>query len=434
MNSENIISYKSTTIACYIGNFIQATVINIAPILFIPLKDEFGLSYTQLGALILINFITQVIVDIACSKPVDRYGFRPFIGVAHILCVLGFILFAVTPNIFKNNVYLGFIISTMIFAGAGGLLELLLSPIVDSIPTDEKATSMSLLHSFYAWGQVTVILVTTIFLYIFGKNNWNIIVMIWAIIPFVNFFIFAKVPLTQKVHETRTMKIRQLIKNPIFIIAFFGIMFGAASEVTMNQWASTFMEKGLMLPKVLGDTAGMCMFAIMLGVGRAIYGVYGSRINVNKIMIIGSFCAMICYVVVAISPSIILSIIACAICGIFVSLLWPGTLVIASEELPLAGASLFALLAAGGDIGASVGPWFMGKITDITTNSLGNINATKINIEQMSLRLGILFAAIFPLIAVILFIMLNRKKNNPETNIFNKAIKETNLYKNKLES
>lgn len=415
MNNKSV-SYKSTTMACYIGYFAQAIVINLAPILFIPLREQFGLSYSQLGSLIFINFVTQLIVDIAFSKSVDKHGFRLFAISGHILCAIGLATFAILPNVLSSNSYLALLIGTLIFSAGGGLLELLISPIIDAIPTDDKATAMSLLHSFYAWGQVTFIIVTTIFLFIFGKDKWPIIVLVWAMVPLVNSFIFSKVPLAQKLHESQVMKVRALIKNPIFIIAFFSIMLGAASEVTMNQWASTFMEKGLMLPKVIGDTAGMCMFAVMLGIGRAIYGVYGSRFNVNKVMIYGSMGAVVCYVVVALSPYNSLSIIACAMCGIFVSLLWPGTLVVASEKLPLAGASMFALLAAAGDLGAAAGPAITGAITDFASSNIAPAFTT-LNMapEQLGLRIGLIIAAIFPVLATISFTILMKYRSKKLT-------------------
>ncbi|SCJ93296.1 Major Facilitator Superfamily [uncultured Clostridium sp.] len=409
-------SYKWTIIACYIGYFVQATVINLVPILFVILRESYGLSYSELGALVLINFVTQVIFDVVFSKPVDKYGFRPFVVVAHGICALGLILFALTPRVFNGNIFGGFIFSTIIFSGGGGLLELVISPIIDAIPSADKATAMSLLHSFYAWGQVTIVIVTTIFLFYFGIDKWWIIMMIWAIVPVINFFIFMKVPLTQKVHESKVMKIRELIRNPIFIVAFFAIMLGAASEVSMNQWTATFMERGLLIPKVVGDMLGMCFFAIMLGIGRAIYGVYGSKVNINKVMILGSLAAALCYLVVAISPYNWVSIIACGICGIFVSLLWPGTLVVASSRLPLAGASMFALLAAAGDVGAAIGPWIVGKITDIATNNWQALSSFSINPEQLGLRIAILVAAIFPILTMIFHNILKNIKGKENIN------------------
>ena len=406
-------SYKPTILACYIGNFTQAIVVNFTPVIFIPLREQFGFSYSQFGLLVLVNFITQVAVDILFSKAVDRHGFRPFIVTAHILCVIGFLLFAATPWLFRGSEFLWFLIATVIFSASGGLLELLLSPIIDAIPGDEKAKAMALLHSFYAWGQVAVVVVTTLCIFGFGSRSWPVLVALWAIVPLVNTFLFAKAPLARKAIGAQLMKIRQLILNPIFILAFFAILFGGAAEVTMGQWSSSFLQKGLALPKIVGDMLGLCGFAVMLGVGRLLYGLYGERININKVMILGSLLAILCYVGVALSPFKWLSVVACGITGLCVSLLWPGTLVEASAKLPLAGASMFALLAAGGDIGASLGPWLTGVITDASANLpqglLGSIAATP---EQLGLRVGILSAALLPLGSLVFQLLLRGKKLN----------------------
>ena len=397
--SKPAISYKSTVTACYIGNIVQASVVNLTPVLFIPLREAYGFSYEQLGLLILINFITQVLVDIGFSRAVDKYGFRPFVVTAQLLTVVGFVLFALAPSIFDRP-YVGFIIATIIFSGAGGLLELLLSPIVNAIPTDEKATTMSVLHSFYAWGQVTVVLLTTLFLFAFGRGSWPIIMVLWTIPAIFNFFLFLKVPLAPTVAEEHRQGMRALILKPFFIVAFFSILFGGASEISMSQWSSAFMEKALQLPKVVGDVAGMCMFGVMLGVGRAWYGARGAKMHVNRVMLIGAAIAIGCYLVVSLSPSNVLGLIACGVCGFGVSLLWPGTLVLAAERFPLAGSWLFAILAAGGDIGASVGPWVVSLVTDNapTMAVFQNLSiAAGLNAEQLGLRLGMLSGVIFPL-------------------------------------
>ena len=414
MTKDTEISYKSTTIACYMGNFVQATVINLTPILFIPLKEQFGLSFQQLGMLVLINFLTQVVCDILFSTIVDKYGFRPFVVFAHILTVVGFLLFALSPVIFEKP-YIGFVIATIIFSGAGGLLELLLSPIINSIPTDEKATAMSILHSFYAWGQVAVVLITTLFLFVFGRNMWQWIVVIWTLPPLINFFLFMKVPIAHSVSDEHRQGLRMLILKPFFIVAFLAILFGGASEVSINQWTSAFMEEVMKIPKVVGDTAGMCMFAVMLGMGRLLYGIYGKRINVGKVMMLGAFFAIICYLVIALSTISILSLLACAACGFAVSLLWPGTLVLASERFPFAGAWLFAILAAGGDIGASAGPWLVSVVTE-QAPKFSFISSIAVSLgfnnEQVGLRLGILIAALFPIGAFICLICMNRSNKN----------------------
>ncbi len=399
-----MVSYKPTVTACYVGNFTQAIVINLTAILYIPLRELYGVTYSQFGLLVLINFFTQVIVDILCSKPVDKYGFKPFVVTAHILCVFGFICFATAPLLFKGSVFTGFVIATVIFSASGGLLELLLSPIVDAIPTKEKDKAMAMLHSFYAWGQVTVVLVTTVLLFL--RVQWYIIVLLWAIVPLINTYLFSKAPIASKLHESQIMKIKSLIVNPIFITAFFAMIFAAASELVMSQWSSSFMEKGLALPKLAGDLLGMCGFALMLGIGRLIYGIIGSKLDLNKLLVYGSLVTVGCYITVAISPFPWLSVLACVVTGICVSLLWPGTLVITSAKLPLAGASMFALLAAGGDIGASVGPWLTGVITDF---SIPRFDSSLIfTPEQLGLRTGIACATIFPLMSFVCQYILKR--------------------------
>lgn len=393
------VSYKPTIYACYLGNFVQAIVINLTPILFIPLREAFGLSFEQLGFLILINFFTQVLCDIGFSNLVDRYGFRPFATTAHILTVIGFILFALSPRLFANP-YTGFVIATIIFSGSGGLLELLLSPIVNAIPTDEKATAMSVLHSFYAWGQVTVVLITTISLYIFGRSSWPVIMILWSLPAIFNFFLFLKVPLAPAVSEEHRQSMKMLIFKPFFMVGFFAILLGGASEISISQWSSAFMEKAMNLPKVVGDVAGMSMFAVMLGLGRLIFGLYGKKLDVNRMMMGGAVLAVVCYLVVATSSINTLSLAACALTGFGVSLLWPGTLVLTAERFPLAGSWLFAILAAGGDIGASVGPWLVSVVTEHAPKLAlftGVAASLGLNPEQFGLRLGILTATFFPL-------------------------------------
>ncbi len=407
------VSYKPTILACYIGNFAQAIVINFTPIIFIPLREQYGFSYTQFGLLIFLNFTTQVLADIAFSKAVDRHGFRPFVVSAHALCAVGLALFAAVPVLFPGIEFVGFVIATIVFSCAGGLLELLLSPIIDAIPGDQKARAMALMHSFYAWGQVTVVVVTTLYIFLFGGRSWPAIALLWAIVPLVNTFLFARAPLAQKDHELGLMRIRELLLNPVFILAFFAIAFGGASEITMSQWSSSFMEKGMALPKIVGDMLGMCGFGFMLGTGRLLYGMYGEKISVNSVMIVGSLVAVVCYIAVALSPATWLSLLACALTGICVSLLWPGTLVVASAKLPLAGASMFALLAAGGDIGASVGPWLTGVVTDYITavSAQGWAQNLAMTPEQLGLRGGILLGALYPLSALIIHVMLRRQQS-----------------------
>ena len=386
---EHKTSYRGTIAACYIGNFTQAVVINLTPLVFLLLREEFGLSYGQFGFLVMVNFCAQVAVDILFAKPVDRYGYRVFAVWGHIICVAGFFLFAATPSLFKGHEYIGFLLATLLYAGAGGLMEVLLSPIVDSIPSDTKDKAMALLHSVYAWGKVITIISTT--LAIFAGVHWRIIVLAWSVLPIFNAVLFSRVPIPQKERTQHTLSTKKMLFTPAFFLAFGAILFGGASEVTMSQWTSSFMQKGLGLPKIVGDLTGMCGFAVMMGIGRLAYGLHGEKWNLTRLLLIGSAAATVCYLTVALSPWAWLSVAACILTGLCISLLWPGTLSLASARMPHAGTAMFALLAAGGDIGASIGPWLTGVFTD------GAI-ARGIS-EQQSLHIGILCAVIFPLLA-----------------------------------
>ena len=412
MTKTNL-TYKTTIKACYLGFLVQATVINLTPVLFIPLREQFSLSFGQLGLLVLINFITQVIVDILFSHTVDRHGYRPFLTVAHIFVAAGFVFFALSP-VFLKNPYAGFIAGTLLFSSGGGLLELLLSPTVNAIPSESKSASMSLVHSFYAWGQMGVIIITTLFLFIFGRQSWPLIMILWALPPVINAVLFSKVPFGPSVSEEHREGILKHVRNRFFIAAVFAIAFGGASELVISQWSSAFMEKVMYIPKALGDISGMAMFALMLGMGRLLHGKYGKHISLYKLMITGTAAAFLCYLIVALSPYDVLSLIACAVSGFAVSLLWPGILVLSAERFPLAGTWLFAFLAAGGDIGASIGPWAMGVIADnaVKVSFIADIaNKLGLNAEQAGMRTGLLFSALFPLGVMICLLYMKSSKH-----------------------
>lgn len=383
--------YTSTIRACYIGNLVSALVSNLSPLLFVSLMDRFGLTFEQVGRLTLINFFTQIIADLAFSKPVDRYGVRPFIALGHLLVFAGFLLFAAAPNLSPSNAYAGIMIATVVFSCGGGLLELLLSAIIQAIPSDAKAAAMSLLHSFYAWGFIAVVIGTTGMLALFGKGNWPAVILVWSIIPLVNFFNFLRVPLPPQVSEEHRTPARTLAGTPYFMFVVLGIALGGAAEVTMSQWTSAYAEVTLGLTKTVGDLIGLCLFAALLGTGRALYGRFGKRIDIWRAMLWGSVFALVCYLTAALSPWPALSLAACAGCGLGVALLWPGSVVNAAKRFPLAGASMFALLAAGGDTGAAVGPWLVGLVAD---------NAAKVAPGIEGLRAGMLAGTLYPLAMV----------------------------------
>lgn len=382
--------YRSTIRACYVGSFSTALVSNLTPLLFIILMDSYGLTFEQVGRLTLINFLTQIVADIAFSKPVDTWGVRPFVVAGHFCCAAGLMLFAVSPMLAPNAPYPLFMLTTVVFSVGGGLLELLLSPIIQAIPGDEKAKAMSLLHSFYAWGFITVVVVTTMLLALFGSENWPFIMLAWGLLPLANALAFMKVPLAPQVSEDKRMPVRALLTSTFFCAAILGIATGGAAEVSMSQWISAFTERALGLSKQTGDLVGLCLFAALLGTGRALYGKFGDRIDVSTAMLYGSIGATVCFLGAALSPHPLLSMGFCALNGLFVSLLWPGSLVLAAAKFPLAGASMFALLAAAGDTGASIGPWVIGLISDHAEGGL---------------RTGLLIGTVFPL--TMIFCMLS---------------------------
>ena len=404
-------TFKRTTIACFFGIFGQAIITNIAAILFVPMMTLYGFDYGQLGVIVAVNFISQVSADILFSGAIDKLGYRKIVLPSCIMAAAGLILFALSPYIFPSNIYLGILISTIIFAFSSGLLEILLSPIVAAIPGNDKGPAMSLMHSFYAWGQAATIIITTIFIFLAGSDKWQIIVFAWAVIPLIAFYLFLFAPFPDAVPEEERQGFKKLIFHPFYIFALFAIFFGAGAEVVMNQWASTFMENGLHLPKLAGDLFGMCGFAVFLGIGRTLYGIFGSKINMSSVTIGGSLLAAVCYIGTALSPNIYMSVIFCVVCGIAVSLLWPGTIVLASDKFPTAGGWLFAILAAAGDIGASVFPWITGEVIDSSIESSfisGFADMLSISAEQASIRFGLLIAALFPIGALISHIILKQ--------------------------
>lgn len=400
------ISYKSTIAACYIGNITMAAITNFLPIMFITLRGQFGLSFSQLGALTFINFITQVTVDFSVGALVDKYGFRRFILASAILTVLGFTLFASAPWI-TGRPYPLFIAATIIYSGSCGLLELLLSPIVNSIPTEEKTKALSMLHAFYCWGVIFVALVSTVALRLLGSGRWQLIMLMWVAVPVIDFILFLKVPLAPPVPEEKRQGFSQLGNKKIYLLLCFAILCGAASELAIAQWASAFVEKGLGVSKLFGDIVGVCGFAFMMGVGRVILGKKGEseKINLNVVLMVCFALSAVFYVVAALSGSSAVSLIACAVTGLAVSTLWPGMLVAATRVFPLAGAWMFAVMSGFGDTGGAAAPWLAGKIADAVQTmpaALEYCSATGTDIEQLGLKSGVLVSAIFPVIGFIL--------------------------------
>ncbi|WP_053985601.1 MFS transporter [Niameybacter massiliensis] len=385
-------TYKHTLKACYFGYITQAIVNNLAPILFIIFQNQFQISLEMLGRLILINFATQIVVDILTVKYVDRMGYRKATVIAHICCALGLISLGVLPKVLPYP-YIGLMIAVVLYAIGGGIIEVLVSPIVEFLPGDEKASAMSLLHSFYCWGQVGVVLISTLLLKLIGGDLWFVLPILWALIPLYNVTRFLKVPIIEPHEEEKSMSVKELLSTKGFVIALLLMLAAGASELTMSQWSSLFAEQGLQVPKVMGDLLGPCLFAVLMGAGRMIYGIWGSKINLNRALLGSGILCILCYVVTVFATNPFVSLLGCAVCGLSVSLMWPGTFSLTASTYPRGGTAMFGILAVFGDIGAAVGPWMAGVVSDVV---------------GLGLKAGLLAAAIFPILLVIGTIRLKK--------------------------
>lgn len=387
-------TYKHTLRACYLGYITQAIVNNLAPLLFIIFQNQYHISFEMIGRLILINFGTQIVADILSIKYVDRIGYRKAAVMAHIFCSIGLMSLGVLPLIMPVP-YMGLVIAVMIYAIGGGIIEVLVSPIVEFLPGDEKASAMSLLHSFYCWGQVGVVLLTTLLLKVIGSSYWFVLPILWAFIPLYNIKNFLKVPIIEPHEDAPTMSIGELLSTRGFVIALLLMLCAGASEITMSQWSSLFAEKGLQVPKVVGDLLGPCLFAVLMGIGRSIYGIWGHKINLNRALMASGILCVICYAVTIFVQNPLISLLGCAVTGLSVSLMWPGTFSVTSATYPMGGTAMFGMLAIFGDIGAAVGPWIAGVVSDAV---------------GLGLKAGLLVAIVFPVILVI-GVMLLKKLN-----------------------
>lgn len=402
------LQYRHTLYASYLGYITQAIINNLPPLLFLTFQNTFSISLEQIGLLISINFGVQMIVDFLSAKFVDKIGYRICIVSAHIMCTIGLIGLGVFPFLF-DNAYIGLILAIIINGIGGGLIEVLVSPIVEAIPGDEKASAMSLLHSFYCWGHVAVVILSTIYFSSIGINNWRYISMIWAFIPFINIFLFLVAPINKLENQQQELSIKKLFSIKLFWLFIILMICSGASEQAMSQWASLFAESGLKVSKTMGDLLGPCAFAILMGLSRVFYGNFGSKINLKKFIKLSSVLCIISYLITVFSPIPILSLIGCAMCGFSVGIMWPGTFSLSTKYCP-SSTAMFALLALAGDIGCSVGPSIVGFISNTVINKLNNlISFNGFTIVEIGLRIGLFFSIIFPITMFILIHILNKK-------------------------
>ena len=378
-------SHKHTLFSCYIGYITQAVVNNLVPLLFLTFRKEYGLSIKDVTLLTTVNFCTQLIVDFLSTKFVDRIGYRAAAVLAHAMAALGLLSITVFPDIFPNPLS-GLLVSVILYAVGGGLLEVIVSPIVEACPTERKEAVMSLLHSFYCWGQVGVVLLSTAFFVFIGLEHWRWLFCLVSVIPLFNLLYFMRVPIYPLVQESQGLSIRKLFSRGSFWLLLLLMICAGASELSMSQWASAFAESGLHVSKTVGDLAGPCTFALLMGLSRVLFAKFSTKISLVKAISISSILCLISYLIAALSPNAVLSLVGCALCGFSVGIFWPGTFSIAAKAIRNGGTAMFALLALAGDLGCSVGPTFVGFVSSSF---------------QDDLHKGLLIATVFPLLLLI---------------------------------
>ncbi len=402
--------YNRTKRACYFTYLAMSSVFSLPPLLFATFREMYGISYTLLGTLVLINFCTQLTIDLIFSFFSKHFNIHKTIRLMPMLTALGLCVYALIPMLFPQHAYVGLVIGTVMFSVAAGLAEVLLSPTVAALPSDNPERDMSTLHSLYAYGFVSVVVISTICLTVFGNRNWMYLTFAWAVLPVIASIMLMLSPLPDmnvENSDARAAKSKNRTKG--ILLCMVCIFLGAAAENTMSNWISGYMENALMLPKVWGDILGMTSFAILLGLTRTAYAKYGK--NISKVLSWGMVGAAVCYLIVAFSPNAIVSMVACALVGLCTSMLWPGTLILMDEKIPAVGVAAYALMAAGGDCGASVAPQLLGGIVDAVSVSdwAVQLGATlSLTPEQVGMKAGMLVAAVFPLAGA--FLLMYMKK------------------------
>lgn len=389
--------YLPTKLASYVGFVVQAIINNFLPILFIALQDVYGIGYEKLGRLIMFNFVTQLITDILTPKIVEKIGYRKAAVTCQGVAALGLIMLSFLPRMLSDP-YTGIVISIIVYAFASGLMEVILSPLIEMLPTDNKSGNMAVLHSFYCWGQAFTTVITTLLVALFGYGGWANIPLIWAIIPFLNMFSFIKVPIVEPEPERKSDTLVSLIKKPQFICFLIMMLCAGASEIAMAEWSSMFAQKALGVTKVAGDLAGPCAFAVFMGTGRLVYAKFSEKISFRKTVMAMSALCFVCYLTTAVSKIPLLALVSCAVCGFTVSLFWPGTYSAGAKVFPHGDAVMFSAFAMFGDLGCCLGPWILGIIA-----------------EKSSLNIGFAAVSVFPAVMFLtslLFLKENVAKNS----------------------
>ena len=378
--------------ACYLGFVTQSIAANFAPLLFLTFQSSYGISLDKIALIPVVFYLTQLLIDLGATKFADKIGYRVCVVASQVVSVAGLVMLAILPELLPVP-FLGLLIAVVFYAVGSGLVEVLVSPIVEACPFENKDGAMSLLHSFYCWGAVGVILGSTLFFAVFGTEHWQILTLIWALVPLVNVFQFLTCPIERLVEDGEGLPPRKLLRLPLLWLMILLMVCAGASEATMAQWASAFTESALGVSKTIGDLAGPCLFAVFMGISRILYGKMSGKLNLAKTMLLSGLLCVACYLLASLSPLPVLGLIGCALCGFSVGILWPGTISLSSQGCPKGGTAMFAFLALAGDFGGTVSPAVVGSISELAGGNL---------------KTGLLVATVFPVLLVTGLIVLNR--------------------------
>lgn len=400
--------------ACYGANVTMSVVGNLSPVLFLTFRSLYGISYSLLGLLVFINFVTQLIIDLIFSFFSHKFNISKTVKSIPLIAVLGFLIYAVWPFFVPDGVYIGLVIGTVIFSAASGLGEVLISPVIAALPSDDPDREMSKLHSVYAWGVVFVIVISTVFLLLAGNENWQWLALIFMLIPLTSAFLFRGSDIPHIETPKRASGALGLLRNKGVWLCILAIFLGGAAECTMAQWSSGYLEQALGIPKIWGDLFGVALFSVMLGLGRSLYAKIGK--DIGKVLTLGAVGATLCYFTAAVSSIPWIGLVACAFTGFCTSMLWPGNLVVASGRFPEGGVFIYAMMAAGGDLGGSVAPQLVGIITDaVMANPAAASLAATLGLapEQLGMKMGMLCGMLFPLIGIFVYLCIWKQQKKP---------------------
>lgn len=387
-------NYNKTLIACYLGFVTQAISANFTPLLFVTFRDAYGISLEKIAMIPMVFYLSQLVVDLLATRYADKIGYRRCVVASQVLSAAGLAAMAFLPELFPTP-FVGLLTSVILYAVGSGLIEVLISPIVEACPFENKEGVMSLLHSFYCWGAMGVILGSTIFFFLFGVESWKLLALIWALVPLYNTFNFIRCPIERLVEDGEGMSIRNLFGTPVFWLMILLMICSGASEISMAQWASAFTETALKVPKMIGDLAGPCSFAMLMGLSRLLYGKFSEKLELTRVMLICGVMCTGCYLLAALSAIPLLGLVGCAVCGFSVGIMWPGSISISSRKCPKGGTAMFAFLALAGDLGGTVSPALVGSISEMAGGNL---------------KTGLLAGAAFPVVLAAVLLILKKEE------------------------